>query len=391
MERIKKFLYSKQNLYILGAVVIVCLSVMEVWGEKNFNFMVYAEATRDFWSGIDPYTPEWSAAHRNDFLYGPAFLVIFAPFAYLPGWLSPILWNLMNFTLLSLSIFTLPDKYTKKQKCKTFLYIFLILAVTQLGFQYNVVVAYCFLFAFSLLERGRAFWAIALIMLSGFTKVYGFFELGLLLFYPHLWRNIGYTLLLGGMIFALPLLKLAPPELLSYYGKWLGVLSDKGHTMGVHTFFYMKPLLHKLQPYAREIQAAILGAIALLTLIRHKRWGDFAFRAQVLGIIMCYAILLSSSAYKHTYLIALIGYMLWYRSRKPSDTDRVLFWLNFLLLCVMPVDILFPVAVMDFICNTLYLHLWMLLFTWLRMIYITFVTNETQADHNRAGLHQGQS
>ena len=53
-----------------------------------------------------------------------------------------------------------------------------ILATTLLSFQYNVSVAYFFLFSFSLLERGKYLPAILIILLSGFTKIYGVFSVG---------------------------------------------------------------------------------------------------------------------------------------------------------------------------------------------------------------------
>ena len=76
-----------------------------------------------------------------------------------------------------------------------------------------------FLFAYSLLERDKGFWAVLLIMISGFTKVYGIFQLGLLLCYPHFWRHVGYAVGIGVVLLAAPAVNMPFEELPAYYGK----------------------------------------------------------------------------------------------------------------------------------------------------------------------------
>ena len=63
--------------------------------------------------------------------------------------------------------------------------------------------------------------------ISGCTKVYGIFELALLLCYPHVWRNFGYAVTMGIVLLALPLIKIATADLLPYYEEWC-------HSLAVH-------------------------------------------------------------------------------------------------------------------------------------------------------------
>ena len=192
-KRIGAFFLNPRNLYILGALIVLALSFSEVARGRHKNFMIFAESTKLFWDHIAPYGENWTQAapHLDYFLYGPLFNILFAPFAYLPAWLGPFVWNLFNFSMWFAAIFTLPARFTRDEKCKSFLYTFLILACTQLSFQYNVAVGYMFLFAYSLLERGTkgsALLAVLLILVSGFTIIYGIFQLGLLLCYPRFWN-----------------------------------------------------------------------------------------------------------------------------------------------------------------------------------------------------------
>lgn len=337
--------------------------------------MVFADSTVDFWKGIIPYNEEWAASHPHGraFLYSPVFSVLFTPFAFLPKWLGPFVWNLFNFSLYFCSIFTLPDKYTNTQKCRTFFYTFLILATTMLAFQFNAVVAYLFLFAYGLLERNKGFAAVLLIMISGFTKVYGIFQLGLLLCYPKFWKNTGYAVVIGIALFLLPLVNKTPAEFLPYYGEWIKGLTWHQTLSFFSSIFYIKPLLYHLLPYYRIVQIITISVLAAFLIFNRKKYDSFAFRAQALGVLMGWVILFSEAAESHTYVIALAGYMLWYWNHTPQLLDKILFWANFFLLVIVPIDILFPVSIAKILYHNLYLGIWIFLFTWLRMVYTTFL------------------
>ena len=166
------FFYSRRNLYMIGFLLAFIVTLLEFIRGRHQNFMVFSDATQFFWQGISPYTTEFVEAHGRYFLYSPVFTVLFAPFAYLPAWLGPFAWNLFNYSLFFMAIFTLPQQFTQQQKCRMFLFLLLILGQSLLSFQYNITVAYLFLFAYTLLEKGRGFLAVRLIMISGCTKVY---------------------------------------------------------------------------------------------------------------------------------------------------------------------------------------------------------------------------
>lgn len=368
------FFRNRNCLYLLGLVLAFVITLLEYSRGRHLNYLVFAESTLDFWRGVNPYLPEWVAAHGRFFLYTPVFSVLYTPFAVLPAWLGPFAWNLFNYTLFFAAVFSLPDRFTRDQKCGIFLFTLPILCQSLLSFQYNVTVACLFLFAWSLLERGRAFWAVLLIMISGFTKIYGIFELALLVCYPRFWRNAGYVVLVGAGLFLLPLLHLAPGELLPCYGEWLKALSTHQAAQTYDSLFYARPLAGWMLANFRLLQIGSLALVAALFLASWRKWPTAAFRAQALGILMGWVVLLSDSAEKHTYLIALTGFALWYWSRPVrTRTDKILFWTNFALLGLVPIDIVCPVPVMRFITRTLWLHVWVFCFTWLRMCFLTFL------------------
>ncbi len=376
-RRAGAFFLNPRNLYILGFLLVFALTFAEAARGRHRNFMIFAESTRLFWQQIVPYGESWTAAAPglDYFLYGPLFNVLFAPFAYLPGLLGPFAWNLFNFTMWFLAIFTLPGRFTREEKCKSFLYTFLILACTQLSFQYNVAVGYMFLFAYSLLERDKGFWAVLLIMISGFTKIYGIFQLGLLVCYPRFWRNAGYALLIGAVLLLLPAVGTSFERLPEWYGEWIGALTSHKDTRTWQNIFYL-PSPFGLLAWRMQVQIGVLAALAVGLFARWRQWYDEYFRIGALACLMGYVILFSNSSETHTYVISLIGYLMWYWTMRRAGAlvpaDRVLFWAIFVVVVVMPVDVLCPPAVMK-IFYSVKLNLWLLLAMWLRMVWSTFV------------------
>lgn len=112
----------------------------------------------------------------------------------------------------------------------------------------------------------------------------------------------------------------------------------------------------------------------MLFVLNYRKFGRFDFRLGSLGILMGWVILFSLSTEKHTYVIALAGYLMWYwvQARK-GWLDRTLFWATSCCWCSVPVDLICPSPVMRFLCDTVQLNIYCFTFTWLRMIYVTFL------------------
>lgn len=372
--KLERIIYSKRFLFFLGLLLSLGVTLLKLNNGRLGNLMIFRNSTIDFWNGVSPYGTDWTVRQGLDyFLYGPLFNILFTPFAYMPLWLSGLTWNLGNYILFYLSIFSLPERFSFRSKCYIFLFLVLILATTQMGFQYNVTVCYLFLFAFSLLERGHGGWAVLLIMLSGFTKVYGIFQLGLLVCYPKFWRNMGYALLFGVIFLLLPALAMPIEHLPDYYHSWVEGLSVHKDTRTWKTIFYLRPFFLAAPSYMMYIQASSLTLLAALLLLRKKFYGSFAFRAGVIGLLMGWVILFSNSAESHTYLIALAGFLLWYNTRRHTLFDRILLWANLIVLVLVPIDVFCPARVCHYLFETLTLNLWIFAITWLRMCYTLLI------------------
>lgn len=362
-----------RNVFILGLLAVIGVTFNELIREVQFNFNIFRDATLMFWQGESPYGDAWWQSGQLDyFLYPPFFNILFTPFAFLPTWIGAFAWNLTNYLLLVMAIRTFPV-IDMQAKAKALLYSLPIIAISFMSFQYNIAVLYLFLFAFTLLERDKAHWAVLLIMISAMTKVYGVLELSLLLFYPRFWRNMGYALLFGAIIFIIPLVAVPLKALIPLYQSMLAAIT--AHSLDHHhhfeSFFNIGIIFGNSTPsYIPYIQIAILGLMLGIAWIKRSLWSSYNFRVAALAAVMGYCAIFGNSTEKHTFVIAIVGYLMWYWSLKERFLlDKVLYWANLVVLVLMPVDLICPPVVMKYFFNTLDLNQWIFLTIWLTIIY----------------------
>ena len=360
--------HPKISVYVFGLVVAIIITAFETFRLRYANYLVYSDSTMDFWNGINPYTQHFVETHGRYFLYTPVFSVLYWPIAVLPKWLGPFVWNLGNYTLFVLSVFTLPHRYDA-HKVSILLFLFLILEQSVFPFQFNIVVAYLFLFAFSLLERGHGFWAVVLIMLSATTKVYGTVELLILFCYPKTMKRLCWAALIGVLLLLLPALKVGLSGLQECYMNWWNMLSQHQSITQYSSLLYAWPLRYVLDHY-RIVQLVTIGCVIAIFFVRHRQWSDFGFRATTLGVLMGWIIVFGDSSEYHTYLIALSGYMLWYWLQEHHTVfDKILFWVLLFIFGWVPSDVLFPIKAYHLLNDNLHIDVYLYTLAWGKMLW----------------------
>ena len=375
-SKFKQFFTNPRNVYILGLVLGMAATCIELARCRAENLVDFRDATQLFWQGISAYTDEYVEIHHGRFfIYSPVFNILFTPFMLLPRWISGILWSFCNYTLLFLAIRNLPGRL-KDKSTQIALYLILIITESIFCFQYNMVVCYIFLWAFILLEKDRPFWAVLLIMLSATTKIYGIVEIGLLFCYPKVWRNLGYALLCGLGLLLLPAMQTGFDGLIPWYMDWFYALGSHHETTGTYPSIVFA--IPGVLPYMRIFQASVMLILIAAFFGMKKRWNDLEFRIQALGILMGYIILFSEASEPHTYVIALAGYMMcWYTWSEHTLFDKIMFWVVFVLFSIIPTDVLCPARIHQLINNTLYFNVYSYTIVWITMIWKT-VKNKKQ-------------
>ncbi|MBN2863512.1 MAG: DUF2029 domain-containing protein [Bacteroidales bacterium] len=375
---IRLFIATRKRIYFIGFFFTFLITLNEVAKLAHNNFQIFSYGSLDFWRGINPYSG-WNhlsllGKQLDLFLYGPVFSILFTPFTLLPWWLGPFCWNFFTYSLFYWSVFTLPDEYDFVKKKLIFFYPLLTLFCTLLSLQFNPVIASLFLFSFTLLEKNKGFWAVMLILLSTFTKVYGIFQLTMLLFYPKLRNNVLSGILIAIVLLFLPVINIPPTELVDYYQSWISTVTSHSDASRFFSIYRIVCTYFKtLEPYMGFLSLAIFIMILTFTIFRLRSFKESFFcRARFLGILMSWVILFGLSSEKHTYVIAMTGYIIWYLSSRPDRLDRVLLWANFLFLGIMPIDILFPYKISSFVLAKLHLGVIVFSITWFIMVYKTF-------------------
>ena len=369
LQALKRFFSNPTCVFCLGLAVVLTATTIETLRGRATNFYDYYDATNMFWAGINPYTLEFVEAHSIYFLYTPVFTTIYAPIFLLPHWIGPYVWNILNYCLLSLAIKTLPPPLAP-YRLKIFLFLLLLILQSTFCFQYNMVVCYIFLFAFILLERGKPFWAVLLIMISATTKIYGAIELALLLCYPKFWRNLGYAFFWGAVLLLLPLVNTAFDNVFLLYKDMFDIINVHRDAVDYPGLLFAPGLKTWLLPNLRIVQLGVLAVISVLFFWRHDRWSDFRFRVEALAVMMGYIILFSDSPETHTYMISIVGYLMafWLQPQR-TRFDWVLFWLIFVNFCIFPVDVICPTAVYKFFHLNFWFDIYCMTLVWIRLVW----------------------
>ena len=259
------------------------------------------------------------------------------------------------------------------------LYVILVMAQALFSFQYNITIAYIFLFSFILLERGQYWWALLLIVISCATKVYGFFELALFVCYPQFWRNVGRGVLLLVAVLLLPALTVGfVGGIAQLYEGWFTAIN-------VHSYRPFETMTRLILVYTHIdtydignlIFAIVALALTMAIIFMRKRFRTTEQRAQLLGIIMVTIILWGTNSERNTYIIAILGHALWYiNTERHNMLDKILIASNFILITLIPIDILCPRAVLNLLMDGLVLNVLSMLVTWIRMLYVTFTEGQ---------------
>lgn len=369
INALRWFFSNPTCVFLLGLAIVLLATTLEVVRGRNTNYFDYQDSTRMFWEGLSPYNMEYAQAHAIYFLYSPVFSVIFAPIFYLPWWLGPYVWNVGNYSLFTLAIKLLPQQF---DKYKHWIFLFLLSVVLQTVFcyQHNIIVSYIYIFAFILLERGKGFWAVLLIMVSATTKIYGAAELAILLCYPKVWRNYGYSILCGAALLLLPAINTAFDNVFVLYQQMFDMIASHHSDSDFTGILFARGLKPFLLPNYRIVQIVVFALLGIAFFARYKRWKDFRFRVQVLAVMTGYMILFSDCPETHTYVITLPFYaMAFWLQPKRTWLDWTLFWSLVINFCILPTDVLCPAWLHNFVHRTFWLDVYTYFFCWLRIIW----------------------
>ncbi|MCF0192901.1 MAG: DUF2029 domain-containing protein [Prevotella sp.] len=377
---------TQRNLFLFGAVIALAVSLIEISRGRAYNYEIFLRGTQELLDGINPYTLDFMTRNHyvmkpestmTEFLYLPAFALPFSLFTLLPVWLGALLWNVFNYVSFFFILRYLPS-LTDKHRKMIFLFMLPLMAQNMFSFQYNFTVANMFLFSFLLLEREKYWWAILIITFSGITKIYGFVMLPILLLYPQLWKNIGRTIACIALWILLPIIYGGPQHLVSLYTNWLDYILVHAES---RIFFTIRQIIRvytgfDMGAYENILLIAVGIIVSLAILLRYKTLrATLSSRYCVFGILISLPILWGGHTELVTFIIPMAGFLLWYFTTESTTLyDKILLWAGFIILGVVPIDILCPVSIKNILIYNydtdtgLFLNVIVAMLMWVRMI-----------------------
>jgi hypothetical protein len=317
-------------------------------GDIN-NFLIYKQV---FWHTIEQkhlylsYPLEYNDVNH----YGPLFSILIAPFALTPIYIGCFLWCLLNVGFLFYAIKQLP---LSQKSIRFILFIGVFELITSVhSVQFNPMLCGMILLSFIAIEKEKIWLGTFFIVAGTLIKIYSVVGLLFFLFTPHKKKFIYTGIVWLAVLVCLPMLISSPQYIIDSYIDWYEVLIEKnGQNIESSMFAGMQDI--SVMGMIRRVFGVYhmpnifvtmpAGIIMLLPLLRFSLWGNPLYRFNYLALLLIGLVIFSSSAESPTFVIAVIGYLIWHVQQLYKDTFpyKVLLILMLLLTIFSPTD-LFP-------------------------------------------------
>ena len=312
------------------------------------NFLIFRGTFWHAWQGLSLYA-EYPQDHFDVNHYGPLFTLIIAPFAVVPEWTGLLLWCVA----LALMLYVAVRRSLLSDRQQVFVLWFCAheLLTALYMQQFNVAIAAIVLAAFFLMEREREGTAAFLIVVGTLVKLYGVVGLAFFFFSRHKARFVLWLVLWGAVLFAAPMLLWGPDYVVGQYAEWASCLMEKNdqNLFATHQNISLLGLVRKLSGSAAYSDLWLILPGLLLFALPYLRLGQYrhmAFRQTLLASVLMFVVLFSTGSESSSYIIAMVGVVVWYTcvpwQRTPCDVALLVF--VFVLTSLSPSD-LFPAVV----------------------------------------------
>jgi len=277
--------------------------------------------------------------------YGPFFSMLIAPFALLPNYMGVTLWAMANAGILFYAIQKLPLTSWAKN---VILLISLIETLTSIqNVQFNPMLCSWVILTYVFIKEEKLGLAAMLIVAGTLIKLYGIVGILFIFFTKNPKKLIAQLFLWGAVFFCLPMLISSPEFVLKSYVDWYHVLLEK-NLQNVSSYQDMGMTDISAMGFVRRVSGMhhlsnlffILpaGLLMLLPLVRISKWDEVSFQLSYLAQGLIGVVIFSTSAESPTYVIAVVGFAIWYVLYAPTHSK----WMYFLLLFVLVFTVLSP-------------------------------------------------
>lgn len=317
--------------------------------------------------------------------YGIFFSALIAPFAVMPDWLGISLWNLANTFLFVYAIHKLPFSDGKKALFALFCLQEYITAALSL--QFNVALTGLLLLSAVYIYERKEAKSVMAILVGIFVKIYGIVGLSQFFFIQNKKKFILSGIAIAVLFFILPMAYSSPEFVLQSYADWYHSLIDKnnenqvlGNRQDISLMGFFRRILGDAS-ISNLIFLAVGLPLFALPYARIKQYKNYAFQLMILASTLLFLVLFSSGSESPTYIIAVVGVMIWFflqKARTPFITGLLIFVIIFT--CFSTSD-LFPKWVKNDYIIKYSLKAVPCILVWLRVVY-ELLTKDFEKDYS---------
>ena len=296
----------------------------------------YAIFRASFWNLLqrrDLYVLRLDQAH-DLFKYSPTFALLYAPFALLPFALGLLLWNFVNAISLFFALRSLlPGEQARVAQALAFLPLLRCMQSSQS----NALVAALLIFAFICFERGWQVRAAFAIAIGAAIKL---FPLAGIAFALSRTRKARALALCAGallVLILLPLLVVAPSELLGQYQSWGALQSQETRQLGSSLMSVLDRV--GLESPAWAVQLAGACIVIGVLVARRDRWSDRSFQLQYLAFVLVFCVLFNHRSEQQSSVIAISGLAIWILAAPRARWRTALFAIVYSLVTLIGADV----------------------------------------------------
>ncbi|MCW1962214.1 glycosyltransferase family 87 protein [Chryseobacterium viscerum] len=268
--------------------------------------------------------------------YGVFFSALIAPFAMMPDWLGISLWNIANTFIFIYGIYKLPFSDSKKA-------IFGLLCLQEyitaaLSLQFNVALTGLLLLSAVYIYERKEVKSVTAILIGIFVKIYGIVGLTQFFFIKNKTKFILSGVAIAVLFFVLPMAYSSPQFVIQCYSDWFQSIVEKnnenqvlGNMQDISLMGFVRRVLGDASISNLVFLAGGLPLFAL-PYIRIKQYKHYAFQLMILASTLLFLVLFSSSSESPTYIIAVVGVLIWFflqKERTPLIIGLLVFVIIF--------------------------------------------------------------
>lgn len=316
--------------------------------------------------------------------YGIFFSMLIAPFAMMPDWLGICLWNMANTSIFLYAIHKLPFQNPKKALFALFCLQEYI--TSSLYFQFNIALVALLMLAAIYIYENKEAKSVGAMLIGFFVKIYGIVGLAQFFFIKNKLRYILSGIVIALLFFAIPMLYSSPAFVFQSYADWFHSLAEKnGQNQGLTSYqdISLMGVVRRIVGDPNISNLYFLGfgvPVFLLPYIRIKQYKNYAYQLMILASTLLFVVLFSSSSESPTYIISVVGVMMWFFLQKERTPVTIGLLLLVIILTCFSTSDLFPKYVKEHFIHKYSLKAVPCIIVWIRIIY-ELLTKDFEKDY----------